>query len=256
MCIFWNMPRETMCIKLCMLCLTSYLYFSEHPRTIQINCEEFTWHCAISSNWNVNCINLFCSALVERIFVLFYQFFALREENQTRFKLSSEVFDEIETFSPTVSPFVACKKGIIYAWIMNCWIVYREIGQPIYFLSFQEISKLKMLNWLFINNQTIRRMSSGNLKLKSLVLPCISCILTSWNEATWDIVIIINIILIKYYVFLWRVLPGRICCFCSQAKVTYNFLLEITKIMTGNDKQYTKVSNMKNLGRSFIPPAN
>ena len=44
--------------------------------------------------------------------------------------------------------------------------------------------------------------------------------------------------------------------FCSQAKVIYNFLLEITKIMTGNDKQYTKVSNMKTLGRSFIPPAN
>ena len=110
MCIFWNMPRETMCIKLCMLCLTSYLYFSEHPRTIQINCEEFTWHCAIASTWNVNCINLFCSALVERIFVLFYQLFALREENQTRFELSSEVFDEIETVSPTVSPFVACKK--------------------------------------------------------------------------------------------------------------------------------------------------
>ena len=43
----------------------------------------------------------------------------------------------------------------------------------------------------------------------------------------------------------------------SAAKqVIYNFLLEITKIMTGNDKQYTKVSNMKTLGRSFIPPAN
>ena len=120
---------------------------------------------------------------------------------------------------------------------MNRWIVCREIGQPIYFWSCQEISKLKILNWLFTNNQRIRRMSSGNLKLKSLVLPSINCILTSWKEATWDIIIL-------KYIFLWRVLSGRICCFCSQAKVIHNFLLEITKIMLGNDRQYTKVSNM------------
>ena len=74
------------------LCLTSYVYFSEHARKIQIICEEFTWHCTIST-WNVNCINLFSSGFVERMFVLFYQLFALREKNQTRFELSHEVFD-------------------------------------------------------------------------------------------------------------------------------------------------------------------
>ena len=104
------MPRETTCMKMCMLCLTPYVYFSEHSRTIQINCEEFTWHCTISSTWNVNCINLFSSVLVQRIFVLFYQHFALREKNQTRFELSSEVSNVIYTVSPTVSPFAACKE--------------------------------------------------------------------------------------------------------------------------------------------------
>ena len=116
MCIFWNLPRETTCMKLCMLYLTSYVYFLEHARPTQIICEKFTCHCTIST-WNVNCINLFSSALVEIIFgynniniMLSYQLFALREKNKARLELSSEVFNVIYTFSPRIRLFVTCKE--------------------------------------------------------------------------------------------------------------------------------------------------
>ena len=80
------------------------VFFGTCQNNTNIICEELTWQYIIST-WSVNCINLFSRkkksgsdgqkgcALVERICEWFYQFFALKEKNQTQFELSSEAFD-------------------------------------------------------------------------------------------------------------------------------------------------------------------
>ena len=64
-----------------------------------------------------------------------------------------------------------------------------------------------------------------DIKINSIAL-YLNGIFTSLKKAAWDIVIL------KQYIFLWRVLSGLNCCFCSQTKVIYTLLLEITKIPT------------------------
>ena len=100
------MTMKTTCTKVSKLCQTSYVYFSKYARIIEIifvrNSPGIILHLVWmeiplfnflykkdDSNGETRC------ALIKRKYVWFYQLFALREKNQTRFELSSEVFDAI-----------------------------------------------------------------------------------------------------------------------------------------------------------------